>query len=136
MDRATKIYIEKQLEDYPKMNKYIQDRKLELKYPSIPDDENTDAPRGTGVSNPTEKMIVTIDSDKRLKQLEDTKKAIESTLKQLDNSAYSLVELKYWKKPQTLTWLGIAEKVGYSRRQCFRVRDEILKAIALELGMT
>lgn len=135
VDRATKLYIEKQLEDYPKMDEYIQNRKLELKYPSIPKDDNIDAPKGTGVSNPIERMIVTIDSDKRLKQLENTKKAIESTLNKLDASSYSLVELKYWKKPQTLTWLGIAEKVGYSRRQCFNVRDSIIQSIAKELGL-
>lgn len=135
MDRATKQYIEKQLEDYPKMEEYITQRRIELKYPGNVKDDNTDAPRGTGVGNPTERIVITLDSDKRLNQLEKTKKAVEKVLNQLDNSAYSLVELKYWKKPQTLTWTGIALEVGYSRRQCFNVRDSIIESIAKELGL-
>lgn len=136
MDKATKMYLEKQLADYPKMDEYITQRKLELKYPSKPIDDNVDAPKGSGIGNPTERIVVTMDSDKRLNQLEKTKSAIEKTLNQLDASAYSLVELKYWKRPQTLTWDGIAVHVGFSRRQCFNVRDRIIDSIGKELGLT
>lgn len=135
MDRATKRYIEKQLEDYPKLDEYITQRRLELKYPNQSKDDNTDAPRTKSIGNPTERMVLTIEMDKRLNQLEKTKNSIQKVLSQLDESAYSLVELKYWKKPQTLTWTGIALEVGYSRRQCFNVRDAIIESIAKELGM-
>lgn len=135
MDRATKIYVEKQLEDYPKLDQYITERRLELKYPSKPIDDNVGAPRGSGISNPTERMIITIDSDKRLNQLEKTKEAIEKVLDNLDENATNLVELKYWRKPQTLTWAGIADRANYSRRQCFNVRDAIIQSIAEELGL-
>lgn len=135
MDRITKQYIEKQLEDYPKMDEYINQRRLELKYPISQDDENIGGSSSGNVSNPTERMVITLESDKRLCQLENTKKAIESVLDTLDINAYMLVELKYWIKPQTRTWDGIAIKVGYSRRHCFRVRDEIIESIGIRLGM-
>lgn len=135
MDRATKQYIEKQLEDYPKLGEYITQRRLELKYPLQPKEENIGAPRGNEIGNPTERIVLTMDSDKRLNQLEKTKKGIEKVLNQLDDNAVSMVELKYWKKPQTLTWDGIAMEVGYSRRQCFNVRDSIIESIGKELGL-
>lgn len=134
MDRPTKQYIEKQLEDYPKLDEYIRQRRLELKYPQQPKDDNIDAPRGTGIGNPTERMVLTIDSDKRLNQLEKTKQAIDKVLDQLDEKSYMLVELKYWKKPQTLTWTGIAIEIGYSRSQTFRIRDSIVEMVGTELG--
>ena len=135
MDSRTKKHIEKQLEDYPKMDEYISQRRLELKYPISQDDENIGGSSSGNVSNPTERMVMTLESDKRLCQLEETKKAIESVLDTLDVNAYMLVELKYWMKPQTRTWDGIAIKVGYSRRHCFTVRDNIIESIAVKLGL-
>lgn len=135
MDKFTKRFIEKQLEDYPKMDEYIMQRRLELKYPIGQTDENIGGSSSGKISNPTERMVVTLESDKRLCQLEETKTAIESVLKTLDINAYTLVELKYWIKPQTRTWDGIAIKVGYSRRHCFNVRDIIIESIAVKLGM-
>lgn len=135
MDRITKQYIEKQLEDYPKMDEYISQRRLELKYPISQDDENIGGSSSGNISNPTERIVMTLESDKRLCQLEETKKAIEAVLNTLDINAYTLVELKYWIKPQTRTWDGIAIKVGYSRSHCFRVRDGIIESIAKQLGL-
>lgn len=135
MDKFTKQFIEKQLEDYPKIDEYINQRRLELKYPIGQDDENIGGSSAGNISNPTERAVITMESDKRLCQLEETKKAIESVLDSLDINAYMLVELRYWVKPQTRTWDGIAIKVGYSRRHCFNVRDSIIESIAMKLGL-
>lgn len=135
MNKSTKNYIEQQLTDYHRIDEYIRERRLELKYPISQVDENIGGSSAGNISNPTERMVVTLDSDKRLNKLEETKQAIETVLDQLDTNAYMLVELKYWIKPQTRTWEGIAIEVGYSRRQCFRVRDEIIESIAVKLGL-
>jgi len=135
LDKFTKQFIEKQLTDYPKMDEYIMQRRLELKYPIGQVDENIGGSSAGRVSNPTERTIMTINSDKRLTQLEKTKEAIEKVLDTLDVNSYSLVELRYWTKPQTRTWIGIAKEIGYSERQCYNVRDLIIDNIGKELGM-
>lgn len=136
MDKFTKRFIEKQLEDYPKMDEYIMQRRLELKYPIGQSDENIGGSSSGRISNPTEQAVMTIHSDKRLNQLEKTKEALETVLNTLDSNAYALVELRYWTKPQTRTWVGIAREIGYSERQCYNVRDLIVENIGKELGMT
>lgn len=135
MDKITKRYIEKQLADYPKLDEYIMTRKLELKYPIGQVDENIGGSSAGGVSNPTERAVITMDADKRLHQLEKVKKAIDKVLDTLDVNSLSLVELRYWTKPQTRTWVGIAREIGYSERNCYNVRDLIIESIAVELGM-
>lgn len=135
MDKFTKQYIEKQLTDYPKMDEYIMYRRLEIKYPVGHDDENIGGSSAGDIGNPTERSVITIDSDKRLNQLENTKKAIEKVLNTLDINSLSLVELRYWTKPQTRTWVGIAKEIGYSERNCYNVRDMIIESIGKELGM-
>ncbi|WP_156413239.1 DUF722 domain-containing protein [Carnobacterium antarcticum] len=121
--------------DYPKMDEYIMHRRLELKYPIGQEDENIGGSSSGNISNPTERTVMTIHSDKRLTQLEKTKDAIEKVLDTLDTNAYALVELRYWTKPQTRTWVGVAKEIGYSERQCYNVRDLIIENIGKELGM-
>lgn len=135
MDKFTKRFIEKQLEDYPKMDEYIMQRRLELKYPIGQTDENIGGSSSGNISNPTEQTVMTMHSDKRLNQLEKTKEAIETVLNSLDTNSYSLVELRYWTKPQTRTWIGVAREIGYSERQCYNVRDLIVENIGKELGI-
>lgn len=134
MDARTKRFIEKQLEDYPSMIERINKRKLELKYPINLIDENIGGSSGGGISNPTERAVMTLAEDIKLQKLEETKEAIETVLDTLDINSYMLIELKYWVKPQVRTWDGIALQVGYSRRHCFTIRDNVLDMLAEKLG--
>ena len=134
MDIVTKRFLEKQLRDYPSMIERINKRKLELKYPINLIDENIGGSSGGGISNPTERTVMTLVEDIKLQKLEETKEAIESVLDTLDINSYTLIELKYWVKPQVRTWDGIALQVGYSRRHCFTIRDNVLDMLAEKLG--
>lgn len=88
----------------------------------------------SGVSNPTASIAGRLTSDKRLQRLEEVVEAIETVMGMLDPHRTKLVKLKYFTKPQLLTWDGIATEVKISRRQAINWREEIVEAIAERIG--
>jgi RinA family phage transcriptional activator len=88
----------------------------------------------SGISNPTASAGTRLTTDKRLQKLEEVTDAIEAVMEMLDPHRTKLVKLKYWTKPQLLTWDGIAQEVNVSRRQAINWREEIIEAIAERIG--
>jgi RinA family phage transcriptional activator len=66
--------------------------------------------------------------------MERVAEAIRTVFEGLDEDKKRLVQLKYWTKPQTLTWEGIAQQLRISRAQAFRWREQIICEIASHLG--
>ena len=97
-------------------------------------DENIGGTRGNLPGKPTERIVTKLAANKRLNQLEEIVGAIERVYEQLPDDYKRLIELKYWTKPQLLTWDGIADKLHISKRQAMRWRDEIVYSIAKVLG--
>jgi RinA family phage transcriptional activator len=67
-------------------------------------------------------------------QLEEVTNAIYKVFQGLPEDYQKLVRLKYWTRPQTLTWEGIADKLYITSRQAMRWRDDIIFAVAEVLG--
>ena len=65
--------------------------------------------------------------------MEETVTVIEKVLSGLPKEKYKLVELKYW--DCRLSNRGIAEALHVSDATYYRWRNEIVKAVVVELGL-
>ncbi|AFC32155.1 Gp53 protein [Paenibacillus mucilaginosus 3016] len=60
--------------------------------------------------------------------------AIDGVVLRLPADKQELIKLRYWTRPQLLTWEGIAQKLYCTKRTAYRWRDEIVEDIANRLG--
>jgi len=132
--KATFKHIEAELYHYHDTLREIEKLRKELIFANTGPDENVGGSSGNLPGNPTERIGTKLATHKRLNQLEEIVSAIERVYERLPDDYKRLVELKYWTKPQLLTWDGIADKLHISKRQAMRWRDEIVSAIAEALG--
>lgn len=126
-------HIEAELFDYNDTLKRIQTRRQEI-MAGTSDDENTGGGKSNIPSRPTEQLASRLVSDLQLQELERIAGAIEHVYNICDDERKKLIRLKYWTKPQTKSWEGIAQEIPTSRRQAFRMRDEIIQAVGEKLG--
>lgn len=126
-------HIESELYAYHETKKEIVRLKNEILYASDPPDL-TGGSRGNLPGDPTGRTATLLVTNRKIEHLEKIVKAIESVVDTLPQEKRDLVRLKYWTRPQTLTWEGIAKKLHVSRRQALRWRDEIVIVIAECLG--
>lgn len=125
-------HIEAELFDYHETLKRIKQRREELL---------SDAPKEVGMpssptlpSSTTEKYATRLLMDRQLQELERIARAVEHVYNVCDKDRKDLIQLKYWTKPQTKTWDGIALDLNVSRRQAFNWRDQVINAIGEILG--
>jgi len=132
--KGTFKHIEAELYDYHESLKRIKERKEEIMYSSSLDENKGGVNSARVPNSPTERIATMLVMDKRLRELERITEAIETVYQSLDVERKKLIRLKYWTKPQTLTWEGIALKLNVSRATVFRWREEVVNAIAEKLG--
>lgn len=84
---------------------------------------------------PTESKAIRLATNRRLKQLERTIRAIENVVAELPPEKAQLVQLKYWQRPRLLTDAGIGQEIGCSDKTVRRWTDGIIQAIAVEMGL-
>ncbi len=83
MRKGTYSFIEQTLLDYNEIDKHIKNRVEEITYPvSIPDDNIGGSSAGT-ISNPTERLAVTIMDDMLISNLKHTKNVVDEVLEGL-----------------------------------------------------
>lgn len=79
MKRSTIRTVEDILRDYPKIDKYIEQREHELRYPVTPVDENVGGGRAqNGFNDSAYRLIITLDDDKRIQKLRQRNKKQEA----------------------------------------------------------
>ncbi|RJE88614.1 transcriptional regulator [Paenibacillus sp. 1011MAR3C5] len=132
--RGTFQHVESELYAYHDTRKEIVRLKNEILYGRTNEDENVGGGRGSGVSDPTARTAVLLTSHKKLEQLQNITDAIEAVYEALPKDKQRLVTLRYWTRPQTLTWEGIAKEIPAHRATAIRWRDEIISAIAYKVG--
>lgn len=134
LKKATFKHIESELYSYHDTLKEISNLRKDIMFCSENDDENIGGGRNNLPSSPTERIATRLATHKRLIQLEEVTNAIYKVFQGLPEDYQKLVRLKYWTRPQTLTWEGIADKLYITSRQAMRWRDEIVYTIAEVLG--
>jgi RinA family phage transcriptional activator len=132
--RGTFQHVESELYAYHESRKEIVRLKNEILHASAPPNENVGGSRGNMPGDPTGRTAVLMVTYRRIEQLERIVDAIESVVERLPEKKKQLVKLRYWDKPRTLTWDGIALRLDVSRATAIRWRDEIVYAIAEKLG--
>jgi len=134
LKRGTFQHVESELFAYHDTQREIVRLKNEILHGKGNDDENVGGGRSSMPSDPTGRTAVLLTSHKKLEQLQNITDAIESVINRLPNDKRRMIELRYWTRPQTLTWDGIADKLHVSRRTALNWRDEIIQAVALRAG--
>ncbi|MDQ4680211.1 hypothetical protein [Stenotrophomonas maltophilia group sp. RNC7] len=134
MKKEIKAYIEAELRNYHQSKKDLEEIKNDIREEGklIGDSMGI---RGSGTSNIVENKAIRLVTNKRIKKLEETIRAIDVVLGELDENKYKLVELKYWKRPNLLTDAGIANELNIDRATLYRWSNGILAAIAIEIGL-
>ena len=128
-------YVEGILHSYERYPRLISNRKEEIMHPYRETDSNIGGGSSGLISNETERMATKLVTDKRLMELERQFQAVNAALNRANEATRRIVELYYIKKPRLVTWEGVAQKVGYSSRQCRRIRDNFIGELAEELGL-
>lgn len=90
--------------------------------------------RGSLPSDPTGLTATILLTNRVIEEAEKVINAIESVHSRLPVEKQQLMKIKYWTRPQTLTWDGIALKMDISRATAIRWRDEVIYAVADVLG--
>ena len=131
MRREVRKYIESELRHYRDNRNEISLIREDLVQRSTSGDQN----RSSEISDPTAKNAEKLLTNRRLKKLEETVRAIEIVVEELDEDRRRLIEYAYFKRPRTLTDVGVARKIGVSNRTYYRWRDWIIYRIGEEMGL-
>lgn len=135
MRKGTYSFIEQTLLDYNEIDKHIKNRVEEITYPvSIPDDNIGGSSAGT-ISNPTERLAVTIMDDMLISNLKYTKHTVDEVLDSLEPKPREVIQLYYIDSPRKYTWTGVAIVTHFSEKQCRNIRNAVFDKIAKKLGM-
>ncbi|MFS0591731.1 transcriptional regulator [Cytobacillus horneckiae] len=134
LKKATFKHIESELYSYKETLKEIEQLRKDIMFCNENEDENTGGGRNNLPSSPTERIATRLTTHKRLNQLEEVANAIQKVYTGIPADYQKLVRLRYWTKPQTLTWDGIADKLFITSRTAQRWRDEIIYSIAEVIG--
>lgn len=126
-------HVESELYHYHETKKEIARLKSYVLHASpVPD--RTGGGRSNMPSDPTGKTGTLLVTHRKIEQLERIVGVIDEVYSGLPEEKKKLIRLKYWTKPQKLTWDGIADKIPVSKRQALRWRDDIVFSIAELLG--
>ncbi|SDJ76856.1 phage transcriptional activator, RinA family [Paenibacillus naphthalenovorans] len=86
------------------------------------------------LNDQSEQTVVKIMKHRMLEQMEHITDAIENVVGQLPQEKQKLIKLRYWTRPQLLTWDGVAIELDVGRATAIRWRDEIVIEIAKKIG--
>ena len=135
MANATFKYIEQMLYDYPDYEREIKLRREELMYPRRELDENIGGSSSHDDTGFPERYVISLERDKRLRALEEQQLVIKNCLFELRIDEQRVIKKRYFDRPQTLTWDGVALESGYSKMQCLRIREKLVNNIGNKLGI-
>lgn len=131
--KGTFQHVETELFSYHETKRELIRLRNEIMNAYKPMDENGKI-KGNLPGDPTSKVATLLVTNSMIEHMEKVIKAIESVYERLPADKQKLVKLKYWTRPQTLTWDGIAQEIHVSRRQALYWRDEVIYAVADMLG--
>lgn len=116
---------EQVLKDYysGKLAQQIELRKLELAYPSQPENEVKIRVSESSVGDPTEREVLSRVMDLRLATLERRMKCVEKFVSNLTDEDRHILEYRY---KRDYTWVKVARLVHMSRATCYRHYNDML----------
>ncbi|WP_235851567.1 transcriptional regulator [Heyndrickxia camelliae] len=134
LKKATFKHIEAELYMYEETVKEIKALRENIMFCNSNTDENIGGGRSSLPSDPTGRIATALMTNRKLQNLESVAYAIETVYNTVNEDYKKLIRLKYWTRPQTLTWDGIADKLYVNKKTAQRWRDSIVCAIGEVLG--
>jgi RinA family phage transcriptional activator len=135
VDYATSRYIERELFFYRESLLKLARMREEILHRSPAPSDNIGASRSSLPSEVTANKAIELVADQRIQHLERITFAIKQVMDRLPPEKLKLVQLKYWARPQTLNWDGVAHELNVSRMTVLRWKREIIFAIFEMAGM-
>lgn len=125
MEKWKKDYLKGILAEYPQMDQYIKEKELEL---SLSQANNREATSDG-------KLLITLSSDRRLRNLERNQAIIKECLENAEPEIQKIIEELYMntKKEHNLDY--VADQVFLSTRQVTRLRNQFFAELAEKLGI-
>ncbi len=130
LSRGQRVYIEEILFNRPEIEARIEALKVQILH-GRPHQEL--APGQGYISDPTARKAIELSTNRWLVKNQGEIEAIDRAMSRLDARHHKLYKLKYCQGERS--WSRIAHEMGYDVRHCYRLRDDVLWEIALELGM-
>ncbi|MFT8937423.1 transcriptional regulator [Liquorilactobacillus sp.] len=138
MKKSTIRKIEDILRDYPKIDKYIEAREMELRYPHQIEDSNVGGGRAKNKrAEPIEHLVITIDEDRMLHSLRKQRDVVDDCLDESDIDTKSIVNELYFKKRPQYTMSGLVQNniVHVGLRRAYDLRNIFIGKVAVGLGL-
>lgn len=131
IDAAVYRYIEHELYNYQRYKKELElERQAILDSSPLPPDGQ---PRGTVLSNPTEKKAIALWSNIGIVALQRSINAIEQTYSELDEEHRKVFIEVYEKKRKDWYWIG--RDLGMAERTIMRKKSNIVMLAGKNLGI-
>ncbi len=130
LSKSQKIYIEGILFERSQTEENIENLKCQI----LHGQPHRDVVPGAGyIADPTARKAVNLVANRWLVRSQAELEAVDRALSKLQQKHHHIYVWKYRRGERS--WDRISDEVGYEKRQCYRIRDEILLTIARELGM-
>lgn len=131
MDRRVRSYVELCLFQYDDIIKKITITRESMMPPITAG--FSDGGAGKGTSDPTAKAAMQILTDRFLVRKQNEIKSIDTVMAKLGENEKKLMDIVYFRKANNVTGAGL--KLGYSEAQSYRIINDVLSEIALEMGL-
>ncbi|MEO1771445.1 transcriptional regulator [Candidatus Enterococcus ferrettii] len=120
MEKWKKDYLKGILSDYPNLKEYIKEKEgeISLQWP------NTD-----------DRLLITISSDRRLRNLERNHRIIQETLATASPEVRIIIKELYMNPYKNYNLSNVADQVYLSARQVTRLRDQFFANLLEKLGI-
>lgn len=138
MKKSTFRKVEDILRDYPKIDRHIEKREQELRYPVKPTDENIGGGRAQNKrAEPVETMIITIDEDEALNAFKRQRDVIDDCLGEAGSDTETIIKELYFKRYPQFTLNGLVENnlLTVGKQQAYNLRNSFINDVAKGLGL-
>lgn len=128
-------YVEAELYDYPFTKEEIESLRDSIieAVPVLDSADGMSRKPNYKISDPTSSKVGQLLTNRRLRRMEETVVAIDKVLTRLPKEKMELVKLKYWEC--RLSNHGVAEALHVSDATYYRWRNEVVTAVAIEMGL-
>lgn len=138
MRTSTKRMLEDILRDYPELPKYIKLREEELHHPTPEKDDNIGGGRALNkISNPVERLVLTIDDDRRLNWLKQEQMAIDDCLDESGEITTEIIDKLYFHNYNNATIRTLVNEgdVPVSYTKGYQLLNDFLFKLAKKLNI-
>lgn len=136
--KSTVRKIEDILRDYPKIDKYIEAREMELRYPHQAEDSNVGGGRAKNKrAEPIEHLVITIDEDRMLHSLKNQRNVVDDCFDESDDDTKIIIKELYFNQHPQYTMSGIVQNniVSVGLRRAYDLRNVFIGKVARGLGL-